>query len=255
MEPFSPQKRRNRSYVSELLYSRVAPGSFFLLVVVAKLFSLAEVDWAGSACQVGTEVVYRVAGIAFMCLVVFTYVIREGARAKERSLGARVVALAAAFMMTSVVALASPEQGPARLAVGEVMAAAGLVITIIALLTLRTSFSILPEARHLVSGGLYRFMRHPMYSGEFLTSAGLVLPAADWWAFPVFAAFCVLQTVRARYEERILSATFPDYAAYASGVPRFVPRLSAVLRLRRGWRPAASAVRRSAYTTYTHPTP
>jgi len=251
----SQGKTLARSSIAELLCSRVVPGSFFLLVVLSKLFSLADVDWGGSSWQVTTQVGYRVAGIAFIGLVALTYVIREGApRARERSLWPRMVALAAAFMMTFVVALASPEKGPAWLAAGEVMATAGLVITIAALLTLRTSFSILPEARHLVTRGPYRLVRHPMYCGEFLTSAGMVLPTADWWALLVFAAFCLLQTLRAGYEERVLAASFPEYAAYARGVPRFVPKLSLV-RLRRGQRQAASLLRRGAYTTYTDPAP
>jgi protein-S-isoprenylcysteine O-methyltransferase Ste14 len=77
------------------------------------------------------------------------------------------------------------------------------------------SFSIMPEARALVTTGLYSRMQHPMYVflDLFLVSAiiGLDWPILLWaWAIVV-----VVQTVQGRREEKVLAAAFgADYEAY-----------------------------------------
>ena len=44
----------------------------------------------------------------------------------------------------------------------------GLIIMVIGLASLGRSFGIMPRARGLVQSGLYRWVRHPIYLGEFL---------------------------------------------------------------------------------------
>jgi len=84
----------------------------------------------------------------------------------------------------------------------------------------------LPNAHaQLRDGGLYRLVRHPIYSGLLLFA---VASAASSRSLVVSAA-CVLLValiaVKARWEERRLAERFPDYAAYAARTPRFVPHL------------------------------
>jgi len=83
--------------------------------------------------------------------------------------------------------------------------------------TLFRSFSIVPEARALVTHGPFRWVRHPIYLGQFLAQAGIWLFfAADhggWIAY--YLGFCVLQLVRIGWEERVLEAAFGDaYRAF-----------------------------------------
>ncbi|OGB94871.1 MAG: hypothetical protein A3G35_12890 [candidate division NC10 bacterium RIFCSPLOWO2_12_FULL_66_18] len=78
----------------------------------------------------------------------------------------------------------------------------------------------------LVTNGLYRWVRHPQYSGLFLITIGLliqwptIVTALTW---PILLAMYIRL---ARREEADMEAQFGDaYRAYAARVPRFVPRL------------------------------
>jgi len=81
--------------------------------------------------------------------------------------------------------------------------------------------------RHLVVGGLYRYVRNPMYvavattiigQAALLGRPGLLLYAVAFMA--VVAAFVH------GYEEPVLSERFgPDYEAYRRNVPAWWPRL------------------------------
>jgi protein-S-isoprenylcysteine O-methyltransferase Ste14 len=91
-------------------------------------------------------------------------------------------------------------------------------------LALGRCFGVLPEARGLVTRGPYRVVRHPVYLGELGAAAGLVAGAPDRWNLAAMAAFVSAQFVRMRLEERALQREFPEYAAYAAGTPRLLPR-------------------------------
>ena len=73
--------------------------------------------------------------------------------------------------------------------------------------------------------GPYRFVRHPVYLGEFGACAGLVVVAPSLWNLGVAAIFVGAQAIRMRLEELALVAEFPEYAAYAAATPRIVPLL------------------------------
>jgi protein-S-isoprenylcysteine O-methyltransferase Ste14 len=96
-----------------------------------------------------------------------------------------------------------------------------------ALLTLRRSFSVLPEARKLVTSGPYHYIRHPLYAGYFVSYVCFALPRIGFLAIVVCAAGIGCEVWRGLQEEKILRGAFPDYDAYARRTPRFFPRLSA----------------------------
>jgi protein-S-isoprenylcysteine O-methyltransferase Ste14 len=84
----------------------------------------------------------------------------------------------------------------------------------------------LPNAHAtLRTGGLYRFVRHPIYSGLLLAAAALSVASASVLRLVVFVLLAVLLSIKARWEERRLSARFEGYGAYAARTPRFVPFL------------------------------
>lgn len=87
-------------------------------------------------------------------------------------------------------------------------------LTIWGMWTLRRAFSITVEARELVSGGPYRFIRHPIYAGEMITAAAVACWRFSWTNLSLLALFIAIQITRSYWEERKLVRVFPAYAAH-----------------------------------------
>ena len=88
------------------------------------------------------------------------------------------------------------------------------------------NFNIRPEPKasgRLVTGGPYRFMRNPMYSALLLFAAAEVAAYGDMWKLACWIALALVLLAKTLLEERSLGARFPDYAAYARRVRRFIP--------------------------------
>jgi len=67
----------------------------------------------------------------------------------------------------------------------------------------------------VVSGGPYRFVRHPGYVGGVLFQLGTPLLLGSWWALLPAALFVPLIVVRTVLEDRTLQNELPGYAEYA----------------------------------------
>ena len=97
------------------------------------------------------------------------------------------------------------------------MRVAGLVITVvfIGLLTvvrlqLENAFSLTPQARSLVTRGVYSKIRHPVYVFSALALAGLVLYIDRPKLLLLALVVVPIQIARARAEERVLAEKFGD---------------------------------------------
>jgi len=88
------------------------------------------------------------------------------------------------------------------------------------------SFSLLPQARTLVTSGPYRFVRHPIYLGGLLITIGEVWLRFSALTIGLNLVFVAAQIVRLRYEERILEQTFPEYAAYRAQTSALIPGIA-----------------------------
>jgi protein-S-isoprenylcysteine O-methyltransferase Ste14 len=77
----------------------------------------------------------------------------------------------------------------------------------------------------LVTDGIYRFVRHPMYSAYFLWALSQALLLPNWIAGPAgLVGFGTLFAFRVRREERMMLAAFGDsYAEYAARTKRIIP--------------------------------
>ena len=84
-------------------------------------------------------------------------------------------------------------------------------LTIWGIWVLRYSFSITIEARSLVTSGPYRWVRHPIYLGEILASAAVVVWRWSLMNVSFFLAFLIIQILRSRWEESKLKKIFPRY--------------------------------------------
>lgn len=120
--------------------------------------------------------------------------------------------------------LAQPTDWPLALTVVFVI---GGAIACAALLNLGPAFAVLPAARGVVTGGLYRLVRHPAYLGEGLMVIACAIAAglhhALWLSPALLAVFLPALMLRIMGEERVLSGD-AAYGAYRSRVRwRLVP--------------------------------
>jgi len=76
----------------------------------------------------------------------------------------------------------------------------------------------------LVTRGVYRVVRHPIYLGVSALLAGYGMLRGGWWSGAiVFAVAVAYFEGKARVEERWLMQRMPEYAAYRARVPRILP--------------------------------
>ncbi len=102
----------------------------------------------------------------------------------------------------------------------------GLALVAVAALGLGAALTPTPvptSRGQLTTGGLFRFMRHPIYTGVLLTVAGITLRSANWAHLAVAAATFVFFNQKATWEEQQLRDRYPGYAEYAKRTPRFLP--------------------------------
>ena len=100
---------------------------------------------------------------------------------------------------------------------------AATALTVWGLWTLKRSFSITVEARDLVTSGPYRFVRHPIYSGEILTVLAVTVWRFSLLNLLIITLFVVVQLLRAKWEEDKLALVFPEYGIYAAKTIWFFP--------------------------------
>jgi len=84
----------------------------------------------------------------------------------------------------------------------------GYVLVITARVQLGTSFSVRPEARELVTHGLYSRIRNPMYVFLDVLLFGLVLVLRIYWLFLILAGLAISQRLQARREAKLLQEKF-----------------------------------------------
>ena len=89
----------------------------------------------------------------------------------------------------------------------------------------RRSFHVVadPTEGGLVTGGPYRYIRHPIYAAFCLfTSAGV---AAHWsWSTPLCGGLIVISAaLRIFCEESLVAARYPGYAQYSAKTWRMIP--------------------------------
>ena len=132
--------------------------------------------------------------------------------------GRSALALAVSFLLPVAF-----RPAPAGWAIpGLVLRCLGLAGMLAALLSLGRSFGLGAADRGLVTGRLYRFVRHPLYAAELTFFLGYLTANFSPTNLTVFALLLAGQVARILREERIIAG----YATYASQVRwRLVPLL------------------------------
>ncbi|WP_084076857.1 isoprenylcysteine carboxylmethyltransferase family protein [Demequina sp. NBRC 110057] len=80
-----------------------------------------------------------------------------------------------------------------------------------------------PNGEGMVAAGLYRWVRHPMYTALDVICLGVAVGSGKWTCYLAVAALCVFFEVKTRAEERYLRDAYPGYAEYAARTGKFLP--------------------------------
>lgn len=163
--------------------------------------------------------------VLFLALIAILLVVRRKPVSKAAGLRPRLMALAGTFMLGPIVLLTDPQPRVSLAAVGLVLVAIGTAAATYTLAYLGRSFSVMAEARRLVTSGPYRHVRHPLYVAEEVAVLGATIGRFSLGAVLLLLAHIAIQYRRALAEEAVLTEAFPEYTDYASRTARFLPGL------------------------------
>jgi len=165
----------------------------------------------------------RLSVIMYLVVIAATIVVRLRPEGKARGIEPRVSALIGTFLFTVVVLFPRRELSLTAAAVSTLLTLAGNALAIVVLTQLRGSFSIMAEARQLVTTGMYRFVRHPLYLAEEIALIGVVMQYFSLWTALLLIVQIAFQLRRMYNEEAVLGENFPEYAAYKANTTRLIP--------------------------------
>jgi protein-S-isoprenylcysteine O-methyltransferase Ste14 len=125
---------------------------------------------------------------------------------------------------------AGPAWGDPWLVAGRVVGAAlvglGITVAVLGLVGLRENLTATPrpvEGGRLIEHGIYRIVRHPIYTGIIVAAVGWGLLTASPAALVVAVGLGAFLDVKARREEAWLLAAYPAYAEYRRRVRKLLP--------------------------------
>jgi protein-S-isoprenylcysteine O-methyltransferase Ste14 len=188
-------------------------------IFIVALFSFMAVRIGANFLETG-----RLTGLLLLAsegLVVVLTVFRRAPLAVDRSLRARV--------LTTLAMMGPPLVAPGVSSplVADTLSALfgglGLSVVVVGKISLGRSFGLIPANRGIVSTGLYRLVRHPIYLGYLITHVAFLAANPGPWNLLVLVVSDGALLVRAICEEETLSKD-PEYVAYKTRVRwRVVP--------------------------------
>jgi protein-S-isoprenylcysteine O-methyltransferase Ste14 len=184
---------------------------------------IGNADPALSAAVYAINIAMRLSTIGFLLLLAAAVILRARPTGKARGIEPRISALAGTFIIYAIPLFPRRELPVAAEIAATVLILLGSAAAVVALLRLGRSFSVMAEARELVTSGPYRFVRHPLYLAEELAVIGLFMQFLSASTALLLAAQIAFQLRRMHNEEAVLAQTFPEYAQYQARTARLIP--------------------------------
>lgn len=221
-----------RTFERTKLYDLLAATpliTWYGFIVIMQLPPLVDqivsLDLATADVRVFAGFASRLATHIFLFVLVLLMVLRRQPLGKAAGFYPRFAAVAGTFLSLAIVVLPARELSTLLYVTSTLLILCGVIFALYAVLKLGRSFSLMPEARRLVTDGPYSVIRHPVYLGEAVALAGVTLQYLSPWALALLALQCIFQLERMKNEELVLSRTLPDYRDYAARTARLVPGL------------------------------
>ena len=110
--------------------------------------------------------------------------------------------------------------------IGSILEMAGIVGIFASSYSIRTSLTAMPlpkEHGQLATNGLYKFVRHPMYTSVLAFSLGLALASGSAHKYLLVIGLYALFYYKSRYEEVYLGRKYAGHKEYSNTTPRFIP--------------------------------
>lgn len=144
--------------------------------------------------------------------------------------------VAGQFILLGIFAVALVVFPPGQYAVGRSVAQVLIVVAFAVLMLAVREFAVrnrrIPNitptpnrATELVDTGVYGYIRHPIYTSVLMGSIGVALAHGHFAVMIVALGLVVFFTIKSRFEESLLRAAYPQYAAYMTRTGRFLPYL------------------------------
>jgi protein-S-isoprenylcysteine O-methyltransferase Ste14 len=110
---------------------------------------------------------------------------------------------------------------------GTVIFCIGLATAVLGRVQLGDNWLDLEDARVLprqtvITTGIYRYVRHPIYTGDIILLIGLELALNSWLVIAMVVPILIVMR-QIFQEESFLSQTFPAYRHYCERTKRFIP--------------------------------
>jgi len=186
---------------------------------------IASLDLATADARILAGLASKLATQVFFITLALLLVLRRKPLGKASGFYPRFAAIAGMWLGAAIVLLPVRELSVPLNVASTLLILCGIVFALYAVIGLGRSFSVMPEARRLVTNGPYGVIRHPVYLGEAVALAGVTLQYLSPWALALLALQCIFQLERMKNEELVLSRAFPDYQDYAARTARLLPGL------------------------------
>src|SRR5881397_2145176 len=145
-------QRRSGAYWRDLILGRLIPSLFFSLFLARELILL----WGGvQGMRQPSDLLFvlqQVLALAYFTLLVVLYAVRLPQRGTDHRLAVIFIAFSGTFAAIGASFLPGGTRREELVLAADILATAGLAYSVWALAYLRRSFSIIPEARRLVTG-------------------------------------------------------------------------------------------------------
>ena len=171
------------------------------------------------------NIAMRLSLTGFFVVLLASVLLRGPALDKAQGIEPRLSALLGTLLITAIAFLPRRDLSPALGALSTGLILCGNAFAMAVLLRLGRSFSVMAEARGLVTGGIYRHIRHPLYLAEEIAAVGCAMQFFSLWALLLLGVQLGFQLRRMTNEERVLEGRFPGYARYRQTTARLIPRI------------------------------